>query len=309
MPDGDEAFEAARADGVIDTFLSMPDTRTRQAAKYEGIRTLANDRETKSMEMPAEYMFKDVPKYADVDVEDPVELVLAQMERHRITTFLTGIHENEHARRAVREHPDRFAGMLDVDPNQGMEALRLIEANVEEWGDSLKAVHCWGTGLNPQVPLDDKRMYPVYAKCVELGLPIIVYAGVPGPRIPMMAQHPMQLDEVCWFFPELQIVVRHGAEPWTELMVKLLLKWPGLHYSTSAFAPKYYPRPIIDFANTRGADKVLYAGYYAAGLSLDRIFAELPAVGFRPDVWPKFLRENAARVFRLGTPAAFRDIL
>jgi hypothetical protein len=300
MPEasGNPGFDEARAGGVIDTFLSMPDNRDRQAAKYERIRRLANDAETKSMEMPAEYMFKDVPKF-EGDVEDPVEIVLAEMERHGISTFLTGLHENEHSQRAVREHPERFAGMLDVDPNTGMEALRRIDSAVEKWGPGLRAIHCWGTGLNPQVPLDDKRMYPVYAKCVEVGLPIIVYAGVPGPRIPMMAQHPMQLDEVCWFFPELRIVVRHGAEPWTELMVKLLLKWPGLHYSTSAFAPKYYPRDIVEFANTRGADKVMYAGYYSSGLSLDRIFTELPGVGFRPEVWPKFLRENAQRVFAL----------
>jgi len=301
LPDatGNEAFDNARAGGVIDTFLSMPDTRARQAAKYQKIRDLAHDAATKSMEMPAEYMFKDVPKYAEDEVEDPVEVVLSEMERHGITRFLVGIHENEHSKRAVREHPDRFAAMVNVDPNTGVDALRRIDATLAEWGERLRAVHCWGTGLNPQVPLDDKRMYPVYAKCVEVGLPIIVYAGVPGPRIPMMAQHPMLLDEVCWFFPELTVVVRHGAEPWTELMVKLLLKWPGLHYSTSAFAPKYYPRHIIDFANTRGADKVLYAGYYAAGLTLDRIFAELPTVGFRDHVWPKFLRENAQRVFGL----------
>ena len=104
---------------------------------------------------------------------------------------------------------------------------------------------------------------------------------------------------MCWFFPELKIVVRHGAEPWTELMVKLLLKWPNLYYSTSAFAPKHYPEDIINFANTRGADKIIYAGYYSAGLGLDRIFSELPNVPFRDHVWPKFLRENAIRVFGL----------
>jgi predicted TIM-barrel fold metal-dependent hydrolase len=134
---------------------------------------------------------------------------------------------------------------------------------------------------------------------VELGVPIIVYAGVPGPRILMSPQEVGLLDEVCWFFPELKVVVRHGAEPWTELMVKLLLKWPNLYYSTSAFAPKHYPADIVNFANTRGADKILYAGYYSAGLGLDRIFAELPSVPFRDHVWPKFLRENAVRVFGL----------
>jgi len=126
-----------------------------------------------------------------------------------------------------------------------------------------------------------------------------VYAGVPGPRIRFAPQDPALLDEVCWFFPELKIITRHGGEPWSELMVKLLLKWPNLHYSTSAFAPKHYNKDIINFANTRGADKIIYAGYYPAGLTLDRIFSELPDVPFRDHVWPKFLRENAVRVFNL----------
>jgi hypothetical protein len=107
------------------------------------------------------------------------------------------------------------------------------------------------------------------------------------------------IDEVCWFFPELKFVMRHGAEPWTELAVKLMLKWPNLYYSTSAFSPRYYPDEIVRFANTRGANKVMYAGYFPMGLSLDRIFGELPSVGFNDDVWPKFLRENAVRVFGL----------
>ena len=56
---------------------------------------------------------------------------------------------------------------------------------------------------------------------------------------------------------------------------------------------------IVDFANTRGADKVMYAGYFPMGLSLDRIFAELPGVPFKAEVWPGFLRHNAVRVFDL----------
>ncbi|CAN5671529.1 hypothetical protein BH24ACT4_BH24ACT4_07890 [soil metagenome] len=303
-PDGSSsAFEEARAGGVIDTFLAMPDTRAKQAAKYQKIRDLANDEGTKAMEMPAEYMFKGVPQFDDDEVDDPVQVVLGEMAKHRISTFLVGVHENEHSKRAVREMPQHFAGLLNVDPNEGIGALRTIDAAIEEWGDSLKSVHVWGTGLTPQVPLDDKRMWPIYAKCIEVERPIIVYAGVPGPRIPMAAQLPILLDEVCWAWPELKFVVRHGGDPWTELMVKLLLKYPGLHYSTSAFAPKYYPEEIITFANKRGAEKVLYAGYYASGLTLDRIFSELPGVPFRDHVWPAFLRDNASRVFDIPVVA------
>ena len=124
---------------------------------------------------------------------------------------------------------------------------------------------------------------------------------MPGPRVPFAPQYVGLIDEVCWFFPELKFVTRHGCEPWADLAVKLLLKWPNLYYSTSAFAPKFYPKDVIHFANTRGADKVMYAGYFPMGLSLERIFGEMPDVPFRDHVWPKFLRENAIRVFKLPT--------
>jgi predicted TIM-barrel fold metal-dependent hydrolase len=289
------AFEAAQAGGVIDLFLGLPDSKDKQAKKFDKIRAIANDAESKAMAMPAQYMFKGVPTYDEVD--DPVALALTEMDKHNIRRALLGVHENVHAQRGFREHPDRFLGLFNVDPNQGMDSVRALEHAVKEIG--VHAAHCWGTGLSPQVPIADKKMYPLFAKCVELDVPIVLYAGVPGPRIPMYPQTVDQLDEICWFFPELKVIVRHGAEPWTALMVKLLLKWPNLYYSTSAFAPKHYPPDIIDYANTRGADKIMYAGYYAAGLTLDRIFSELPSVPFRDEVWPKFLRDNAQRVFGL----------
>ena len=124
-------------------------------------------------------------------------------------------------------------------------------------------------------------------------------AGIAGPRVPSACQDVMHLDQVCYDFPELTIVMRHGAEPWQQLAVKLMLKWPGLHYMTSAFAPKHYPGEIIDYANTRGAEKILYAGYFPMGLTLERIFTDMPKVAFRDHVWPLFLRDNAMRIFKL----------
>ena len=68
---------------------------------------------------------------------------------------------------------------------------------------------------------------------------------------------------------------------------------------TSAFAPKYYPKAIIDYANTRGADKIMYAGYFPMGLSLERIMTELRDLPLRDHVWPRFLCQNALRVLGL----------
>jgi hypothetical protein len=78
-----------------------------------------------------------------------------------------------------------------------------------------------------------------------------------------------------------------------------MLKYPGLYYAPSAFVPRYYPKAVIDYANTRGAHKVMFAGYYPMGITFERIFSELPDVPFRDHMWPRFLRENAVRVFKL----------
>jgi predicted TIM-barrel fold metal-dependent hydrolase len=259
------------------------------------LKPLVRDHESRDeFEFPVEYMFKDVP--GDTDQDDNVAFVISEMDRYGIDQAMVGYVTKGETGRALREHPDRFLSSASVDPNRGMDAVRDLERAVEHGAVSAQV---FPAGCNPQVPINDKRMYPIYAKCVELDIPIFVCVGVPGPRVPMACQHMELVDEVCWFFPELRFVTRHGCEPWTDLAVKLLLKWPNLYYSTSAFAPKYYPKAIIDYANTRGADKIMYAGYFPMGLSLDRIMRELPNVPLKDEVWPKFLRENARRVLKL----------
>ncbi|MEO1268355.1 MAG: amidohydrolase family protein, partial [Myxococcota bacterium] len=205
--------------------------------------------------------------------------------------------EESDARRALREYPDRFVASYQVNPNRGMDGVRDLRRAVDELG--VVAATAFPAGLCPQVPINDKRFYPLYAACVDLDLPIFITCGVPGPRLPMAPQKVELFDEVCWFFPELKVIMRHGAEPWVDLAVKLMLKYPNLYYSTSAFAPKYYPKAILDYANTRGSDKVMYAGYFPMGLSLERIVRELGELPLRDHVWPKFLRENAVRVLKL----------
>jgi predicted TIM-barrel fold metal-dependent hydrolase len=277
---------------VIDTMVGFPTSFD----QYEFIRKQAKDRDTKEgFQFPVEYMFKGVPKEL-YGTDDPVAVVLHEMDRFGIERAMIGC-EGEVSRQALATHPDRFIASMSVDPNRGMDDLRKMVENYERFG--IKAATAFPAGYVPQVPINDRRFYPVYAKCCELDIPIFVCAGVPGPRIKMACQHVELIDDVMYDFPELTFVTRHGCEPWTALAVKLMLKWPGLHYSTSAFAPKFYPRDIIDYANTRGADKIIYAGYFPMGLSLERIFTELPNVGFKDEVWPKFLRENAARVLKL----------
>jgi predicted TIM-barrel fold metal-dependent hydrolase len=249
-------------------------------------------------EHPADYMYREIPATADVSDDAAVIAdTLATMDANRVGIGLITLGHSA-AIPAAHSFPDRFALATQVDANDVMGAVAQIRADHATHG--IRAVGAFPAGSSPQIRVDNARWYPVYATCVELGLPIFVTAGVPGPRVPMDSQHVEAIDRVMYDFPELTYVMRHGAEPWEDLAVKLMLKWPGLHYSTSAFAPQHYPSAIVDYANTRGTEKVLYGGYHPYALELDRIFDEMDDVPFRDHVWEPFLRGNAARILGLG---------
>jgi predicted TIM-barrel fold metal-dependent hydrolase len=280
--------------GIVDTMIGFKHADV--AGAYSSMRPMLKDREsTETFAFPVEYMFTDVPAALDPDA-DAVELTVRAMDEHGIEIGMIALSEKA-APSALRLYPHRFVATMTVNGNDGMKGLEAIVRARETW--DLRSVNCMPSATRPLLAIDDARWYPTYAKCAELGIPIFICTGVPGPRLPMSAQHVEHLDAVCSYFPELTIVTRHGCEPWEDLAVELMRTWPNLHYSTSAFAPRYYPRAIIDYANADGSDQVLYAGYYPMGLSLDRIFHELAELSLDDHVWPKFLRENARRVLRL----------
>jgi predicted TIM-barrel fold metal-dependent hydrolase len=287
--------------GIIDTLIGFPHGDLKAA--YSWVTRQTKDRESiERFTFPVEYMFKQVPERDMEGVNDPVAITVAEMDRWGVEKGMIGVgDESGVAEEALRRYPDRFIPSASCDPNKGMDGIRHLVKLYETLG--IRAVTAFPAGTFPQVAINDKKMYPVYAKCVELGIAIFCTAGVPGPRLRFAPQHVELIDEVMYDFPDLVFVTRHGCEPWADLAVKLMLKWPGLHFSTSAFAPRYYPKAVIDYANSRGADKVIYAGYFPMGLSLERIMSELQSVPFKDEVWPKFLRANALRVLGLDGSA------
>ncbi len=277
--------------GIVDTMIGFPAS---DFAQYDFIRAQLKDGST-DFDFPVEYMFKNVPKEL-YGSKDPISVTLHEMDRFDIEIGLIGV-GGDVSRKALKDYPDRFVPQGSVDPNTGMEGVRNMVRQYEEFG--VRSFGAFNAGYNPQVGINDALMYPIYAKCVELGVPIFSCVGVPGPRFPMWPQHVELLDKVMYDFPELVFVTRHGCEPWEDLVVKLMLKWPNLYYSTSAFAPKYYPEAIIKYAISRWAEKVIYAGYFPMGLSVERIMTDMKDVAFKDEVWPKFLRDNARKVLKL----------
>ncbi|MEM7285245.1 MAG: amidohydrolase family protein [Actinomycetota bacterium] len=288
-----EAYSEALAAGVIDTMVTVPGSRDAWQQAFAGI---VKDTASRELEHPAGYLFRDLP--AVDGTVDFLAFLLAEMDRHGIARALLPVAEGDvWGRLATAQHPERLHGFHLVDPHDGsagINALRRLHTD----GHAIAAA-VFPSGLDPGLAPDAPQLYPLYVTCCELDIPVFVNVGVPGPRMPMAPQHPGGLDRVCHDFPDLRVVCRHGGEPWEELLVRLMRSRPNLSYSTSAFAPRWYPEAIVRHANDGGQDQVMYAGYFPSGLSLDRIFAELPHVGFEPEVWPRFLRNNAARVLRL----------
>jgi predicted TIM-barrel fold metal-dependent hydrolase len=196
----------------------------------------------------------------------------------------------------AKDHPDRFALGAQLDPTQPMKAVRALERFVNEHGAVLARI----TPFAIDVPPNAAIYYPVYAKCVELGLPITINTGIPGPPAPGECQHPMHLDRVCLHFPDLVLVMAHGADPWWGEASRLMLKYANLYLMTSAYLAKYLPPEFVHFMNTRGSHKVMFASDHPA-LPMERAVEEARKLELRPGVKEKFLYENAQRVFFGGS--------
>ena len=231
----------------------------------------------------------------EVFAERPVAELVAGMDAAGIERAILTMdaHDPEPYRDVFSAHPGRFIASVVIDPLQGIEAVRLVDRVVRK--HDVRLIRLVPFLFNR--PPNDKVCYPIYAKCIELGVPVSVTTGIPGPPMPAEPQRPLYLDEVCLFYPDLVIIMAHGADPWWGEAIRLLLKYPNLYMMTSAYAPKYLPTELLHFMNTRGQSKVMFATDYPF-LPFDRCVREALALPLSEESRRNYLSDNALRVFR-----------
>ena len=133
-----------------------------------------------------------------------------------------------------------LACLAAVDPDpRPVAAVRGAAARcVKELGFKGLRVIPWLWGLPP----NDRRYYPLFAECVELGVPFCTQVGHTGPLRTSETGRPIPyLDDVALHFPELIIVAGHVGYPWTEEMIALARKYPNVYIDTSAYTIRRYP--------------------------------------------------------------------
>jgi predicted TIM-barrel fold metal-dependent hydrolase len=225
--------------------------------------------------------------------------LLDDMDAHDVerAILLTGVGKrDDRAQRFVAERPDRFAlGVGGLNLLRPMRTLRELEAFVRDNPVAYAVVgpSFWGDGMYPP---SDAVYYPLYTKCCELDLPLCLNTGIPGPPIPGEAQNPMHLDRVCVRFPELRMCMIHGADPWWDVAIRLLLKYRNLRLMTSAWSPKRLPPSLLHYMASRGTDRIIFASDYPV-LSFERCLGEATALDLADDVLDAWLHGNASAFF------------
>ncbi len=258
-----------------------------------------------------EYFLDQVRFPAELRPGVPLETYLEKMDRARIQRSLLvavragdlrikGSFEIPYDRVAdiCQRYPDRFSGLAGVDPTRGMQGLRDLEYAVKEYGFVGAHLYPHWFGLPP----DHARYYPIYAKCCELEIPLMMQVGhclrYQRERILPSVGRPITLDQIAIDFPELVLIGIHLGYPWTEEMISVAWKHEHVYIGSDAYAPRHWPESFVHFINTWGKDKVLFGTDWPV-IDPERAIKEIDALELRPESKQKFLRDTALRLFRL----------
>ncbi|HXG28938.1 MAG TPA: amidohydrolase family protein [Nevskiales bacterium] len=236
--------------------------------------------------------------------EVPLAATLAALDAARVSVALLSawhgpqgaLISNDEVAGWVKQHPDRFAGIGSVDLARPLDALRELRRCVKQLGFKGLRLLPWLWNLPP----DDRRYYPLYAECCELGIPFCLQVGHTGPLCPSEPGRPIPyLDHVALEFPELVIVGGHIGYPWTQEMIALATKYPNVHIDTSAYKISRYPRELVEYLRGHGRRKVLFGSNYPMLMPAECLQG-LDELALDDETRGLFLAGNARRVFRLG---------
>ncbi|MBS3969858.1 MAG: amidohydrolase [Clostridia bacterium] len=236
----------------------------------------------------------------------PLEEIVGELDKYNVElAVITGRDcettyqakpNNDSVIEFVNKYPHKFIGFVGLDPHKGMKALEQLKHAVTVLG--LK-----GAAVDPylaQIYVHDAKYYPIYAKCCELNIPIVITTGpatlVPNAIIDHVA--PRYIDFVAKDFPDLKIVVSHGGYPWVNEMITIAQRNANVYVELSEYEHFPQSEAYIQAANTIISDKVLYASAhpFADFKETLKIYEKLP---FTDEVRKKIMYKNAAKVLNL----------
>jgi uncharacterized protein len=201
-------------------------------------------------------------------------------------------------------HADVLIPFASIDPHKGRHAATEARRLVEDYGVKGFKFHPSIQGFFP----NDRLAYPLYDAIEELGAIALFHtgqtgigAGVPGGGgIRLAFSNPMLVDDVAVDFPTMPIILAHPSFPWQDEALAVATHKPTVHIDLSGWSPKYFPPQLVKYANSLLQDKVLFGSDFPV-IKPDRWLADFDALSIKPEVRPKILKGNAARLLGLST--------
>ncbi len=264
------------------------------------LRDLPNDPE---VQIPPEYMRYDelygFRSLMNLTVDDLIQ----EMEKFGVAnSILQAEHEwgpdeewNDRVAKIVKAHPDRFAcGFASVDPRRGMAAVREIDRAYHELG-------LRGAVFEPgflKISPTDRLCYPIYAKCIELGIPVGLHTGVNfSSHGSIEYGRPIHIDTIACDYPELTIICHHGGWPWQHETLAVAWKHKNVYVEFGAIAPKYLASnggwgDTLHFMDTVLRDRILFGTDWPM-LRYERALTEISSLNLRDKSREAYLHGNA----------------
>jgi uncharacterized protein len=204
----------------------------------------------------------------------------------------------ERVHEICQAYPHRFSGLAGIDPTRGVAGLKELDKAVHEYGFVGAHLYPHWFGLAP----DAAQYYPYYARCVELDIPIMMQVGhnliyQKDRRLPSVGR-PICLDQVAIDFPDLKLIGIHLGVPWTDEMISMAWKHENIYIGGDAYAPRYWPKQMVHYANTYGSHKFLFGTDWPV-IEPETAVSQVNELGFRPDSYRKIMRYNAMKLFKL----------
>lgn len=236
-----------------------------------------------------------------IHLMDEAGVDVAVMPAEDAETTMGMITPNKKVAEFVEKAPDRFIGMAGIDPHKGMKALQELEYAVKDLGMKALCLEPWLHKIHS----NDKLYYPIYAKCVELDIPVWIHTSLNFvPQLKMDFGRPVYMDEVAGHFPELKIIAGHGGWPWVNELMAVLWRHDNVSTDISAINPAYMTKPgsgwepLLCYGNSLLQDRILFGTAWPACQFQDSVDG-IMGLPLKEEVKKKWLGQNAKKLLNL----------
>ncbi len=207
--------------------------------------------------------------------DDPLQAYLDTYKRLKATAVVLKARDltstfgfkiaNEDVARFCATHGSRYIGFAGVDPHRGPDAVREFEAAVRDLGLCGLNLQCF----EHRLAIDDPLLFPLYAKCVELGVPVNIHCGVNfSTKTSMSYGHPLALDRVMCVFPELRVCASPPGWPWVNELLAVAWRHPNVWIGTLAIRPRLLEtphsgyEPLLQYGRTVLKNKMIFGSAF-----------------------------------------------